>query len=421
MIWTNPWAWLGLVSLALPVLIHLLGRGRAKVVPFPTLRFLTASKLLPTRRTRIHDAALLLVRLGILLAAVAALARPVWLTATRKRVVADAIAQAVIVERGVTRDSSTSGATSTLVVESPNPAREIRGAVDWLERQPGRRELVIHARFRRGLVDSVDLAAVPASIGIRLIAAPLPDSSVATTAFVNGGTSSAQTRITDSSTAVVWTTSAADAPDIATILVAPQDRARADAAMRAALSVGVPLPLDERRPVTVAYPGAASINSAPIDSAWMIALVARLRADSTLIAATSRLAIAATDTSGLVAARDSTRRPVVTAKRAGNQLLFVAAFDPGSVASAALLSAIARARSIPASLADIVTAPIPAATLATWQRPSAVDDSARALGDESDGRWLWTIALLLLGIETLMRRIRRLAESTTEVAHERAA
>jgi hypothetical protein len=29
MIWQIPWAWLGLGALALPLLIHLLGRGRA--------------------------------------------------------------------------------------------------------------------------------------------------------------------------------------------------------------------------------------------------------------------------------------------------------------------------------------------------------------------------------------------------------
>jgi hypothetical protein len=419
MIWRNPWAWLGLASLALPILIHLLGLGRAKVVPFPTLRFLDASKLLPTRRTRIHDAALLVVRLAILFAAVAALARPLWLSANRKRVVESALARAIIVERGLgAPESLSTNATASIVVQSSNPAREISGAAQWLERQPGRRELVIVSHFRRGSIDSSDLANVPRAIGVRLVRLELGDSTVIARAQTGAGTVNARTTLGEQTTTSEWTTAPSPAPEIATLLVAPGDRARADAAVRAALVVGIALPLDSTRSVAVAYPGASLPPSTPIDSAWMIAAAARIRADSTLIDAASLSPAVAADTSGLVVARNGTNQPVVMAKRSAGNLLLVAAFDPGSLASAALLSAIAKARS---TATPVAPGMIASESLAAWQRAPAADRSAAALGDESDGRWLWIAVLILLGIEALMRRSRREAQMAAEVVRDRAA
>ena len=63
--WQNPWAWIGLLTVALPVLVHLFSRRPARVEPFPSLRFLDVSRLLPTRRTRLTDRVLLLVRMAM--------------------------------------------------------------------------------------------------------------------------------------------------------------------------------------------------------------------------------------------------------------------------------------------------------------------------------------------------------------------
>src|ERR1700733_3419774 len=98
MIWLNPWAWIGAVGIALPIAIHLLGRGHARVHRFPTLRFLDASRLLPTRRTRIHDPLLLAVRCGAIVLAAAALARPLVVTATRKQSLDRGLARAIVVD-----------------------------------------------------------------------------------------------------------------------------------------------------------------------------------------------------------------------------------------------------------------------------------------------------------------------------------
>src|SRR5205807_1608529 len=98
MIWLNPWAWAGLVMVALPVAIHLLGRGHARVYKFPTLRFLDASRLMPTRRTRVRDLLLLVVRVAILASAVGALAQPLLLTDGRARALDRGLARAIVVD-----------------------------------------------------------------------------------------------------------------------------------------------------------------------------------------------------------------------------------------------------------------------------------------------------------------------------------
>src|SRR5690349_1911003 len=98
MTWQNPWALLGLVALALPVLIHMLSRKRAVLQKFPTLRFLNATRLLPTRSPHLNDIPLLLLRLGILLVATLALTQPLWLSATRKQSFNSVVARAIIVD-----------------------------------------------------------------------------------------------------------------------------------------------------------------------------------------------------------------------------------------------------------------------------------------------------------------------------------
>src|SRR4051794_39243167 len=190
MSWQNPLALLGVLAVALPVLIHLLGRGHAKVHRFPTLRFLDASRLLPTRRTTVHDLPLLLVRSAILALAAVALTQPLWLTKARRRSMDGGLARAIIVDtsasmagsidsaRAVARRSAAEAQIS-VVVESGDPRGELIGAVGWLTRQGRRGEIVIVSDFQRGSVERNDLAAVPPSVGIALLrtSPPKADSS----------------------------------------------------------------------------------------------------------------------------------------------------------------------------------------------------------------------------------------------------
>jgi hypothetical protein len=66
----------GLVALGIPVLIHLIQRERKNVVQFPSLMFVRRIPYSSIRRRRIHNWALLLLRLAALALIVAAFARP---------------------------------------------------------------------------------------------------------------------------------------------------------------------------------------------------------------------------------------------------------------------------------------------------------------------------------------------------------
>ena len=72
MTWGNAGALAGLLAVVLPVLIHLLGRDPAARKPFPSLRFIEPSRLLPSRRSRLHDLIVLAIRCALLIAAVVA-------------------------------------------------------------------------------------------------------------------------------------------------------------------------------------------------------------------------------------------------------------------------------------------------------------------------------------------------------------
>src|SRR5690349_19535517 len=73
----------GVIALAVPIAIHLIGRRRAKTVKFAALDFLLATKRRTARRFRLRERVLLAIR-AIACAAVAlALAKP-YTSCTRK-------------------------------------------------------------------------------------------------------------------------------------------------------------------------------------------------------------------------------------------------------------------------------------------------------------------------------------------------
>ncbi|MFZ1932910.1 MAG: BatA and WFA domain-containing protein [Thermoguttaceae bacterium] len=64
------------LAAAIPVVMHLVNRQRAKQLPFPTLRFLKISVQKTRRRKRVHDVLLMAIRAAVLLLIAAALAKP---------------------------------------------------------------------------------------------------------------------------------------------------------------------------------------------------------------------------------------------------------------------------------------------------------------------------------------------------------
>lgn len=116
----------GLVGLAIPVAIHLIGRRKARVVKFAALAFLLASKRRTSRRLQLRERALLLVRILACVALPLAIAKPFTSCAARGPSVSRGPQAAVF----VIDDSFTSGYRQggrTLLARAADAATQILG------------------------------------------------------------------------------------------------------------------------------------------------------------------------------------------------------------------------------------------------------------------------------------------------------
>jgi hypothetical protein len=410
MIWLNPWAWIGASAIALPILIHLLGRGHARALRFPTLRFLEASRLLPTRRTRVHDVLLLILRCCAILVAAAALARPLILTQQRKQSLDPGLARAIVVDASVSMKrlmpsgvsaldsarrearSIAAGAASSTIVESSDPSRAIASANEWLARQGMRGELIVLSDFQNGVVDSADFNVVKKEFGISLrrisVAAA---SSVETRATSRGIDIAARGTLVGDRTDAEWLARGASSfSDAVVLLGGDTDRDAIRATQEAAQTIAVPSPVDTTRRIAIvfsSYADASKLKAAATTaySVWMVDVLARLRQDSI--------------GGGSSGVRDVGGRP---------RLMLFTELAPGTVAAARLVAAADQALSIADPENQLGPGIISDKALATLQRPASDDvpSQARRIGASgpSDGRWLWLVVLALLGIETVLRK-----------------
>lgn len=405
MIWRNPWAWLGLLSLVVPVLIHLLTRRTARVQRFPTLRFLDTSKQAPARRLRLRDLLLLAVRILILAAAVAALAQPYFITAARTGRTANVPSRVVIVDTSASMQRATATGepavaaaravaaqimndepgTST-ILETSLPSLALPGAVAWLETQPGTHAIVIVSDFQAGSVVETAITSIPASVGIRFQRIePVPDT-VQPTVTVQHGTVESVVRVTHRSerTDAEWVTRPATAsPGALQLIAAASDNHRANAGLAAALAVGAPFASDTTRGVVIVFSGAPRHDqlvqiAQPVNRPWMGDVMARLVDDAVI---------------------DRAARAIIDQRE--HLLLFTRA-EPGSLPAAQLIHDVLRALNPAQNTAELETEVLSAETLAAWTRPP--QDTRAPDPDASDGRWFWLLVLALLGVETWLRR-----------------
>jgi Aerotolerance regulator N-terminal len=201
-IWLNPAAWIGLLAIAGPILIHILMQRKAERLAFPSLRFLQQGRLASIRRHLLEDVPLLAIRAAIVGAAVAALAAPLIVTRTQRQawnarvvraIVVDGVARAFSAsargdvgratadapkreereggqarDRGPERAALQPPAFLSQTFETPAVADAIPRAIAWLENAPpARRELLIAGPLALGSVSAEDLAVIPPGIGIR--------------------------------------------------------------------------------------------------------------------------------------------------------------------------------------------------------------------------------------------------------------
>jgi hypothetical protein len=76
MTFATPLFLIAVLAAAIPIVLHLVNRQRAKQLPFPTLRFLKISVEKTRRRKRVHDLLLMLLRAAVLFLLAVGLARP---------------------------------------------------------------------------------------------------------------------------------------------------------------------------------------------------------------------------------------------------------------------------------------------------------------------------------------------------------
>jgi Aerotolerance regulator N-terminal len=406
--WQNPWAWMGLLTLALPILVHLFSRRRARIEPFPSLRFLDVSRLLPTRRTQLSDLPLLLIRLGVLAAAVAALAQPLFRADRRAGAMDASLARVIVLDTSALDDAAMAGADTnegaapavTMVLPTHRPAMALPGAVEWLRTQPGRGEILVVSPFPFGSLDSVDIAGIPGDFGVRLQRAPA--------ALRSGAT-------VDTGLGIRWDVGVT--PEIAEAVRFAVRAQGADALLAA--------DLDSAARVIVASPGADSARAwiaaaRPLSESWMGDVVFEVRGDSTLALASplfSTVSDTAVSAPFVVIRRMSNGVPLVLAASIPgpgdgpdetSRLLLLSRAPAEHLATSALLLAVSRSL-LPARVNGSDGARIGDEQLQRWERtpsarstPSLADTSPDS--GPSDGRWVWLLVLALLAVEAIVRR-----------------
>lgn len=397
--WQNPAAFVALVALAGPVVIHLLQRRRARRVLFPTDRFIRASPTGAVRLRAPDDRLLLLLRLAIVALAVCAVAQPVVLTSTRLRAWDSTVARAVVVDVSdsmtplareaatVAHDEVRRAATAVRIDSADLEDGVRRAAASLRHAPPARREVVVVSDFQRGALTPQALAAVDAGIGVRFVrvgtvvdrrtfeGAPLLG--------IDGTTRRPQVAVEEDRTSVAWQRISSTSSGL-TFGVAPErDRWRL---LKAVAESGTPAPSPEQ-PVVLTFGGVhASVGHQGLPRLWMLETVLRLRNDPEL-----RLI----DATPAIRSRWQADALVIDLQAASDTYLAAAAVR-GVLA--------ARHGSAARAYAEYEVATIDDSELAAWSRSAGdVQMAMWRHADRNDARWFWGLVLVLLALETVVR------------------
>jgi hypothetical protein len=351
--WLNPGAFAALALVAVPILIHLLLRRRAPRVRFPSVRFLAVSDQSAVRMRVPADLWLLLVRVAIVACAALAVARPLLLTSAREAAWAQRTSRAIVVDTS----DSVNGAVAAEAAEAEKQAVETVRSFD-----------------------AVDLRE-----GVRRAAAWLATSPPARREIVV---------ISD------FQRGALTAPDLASL---PDDvgvrmvrvtgvelsrRFEGDAVLRGSAAV---------IPSVEAGAGATTVT-------FRDASVPALRVDAPPEIA-ARLTRAVSEAGALAPGE---RQPPIR---------LPAGVQPDSLEAAAFVQASLNARRDTAAWAEREPERLSASDVQRWNRaPSPPPADAWRQGDESDARWFWFAALVLMLGEALLRRARTAEAPATEDA-----
>ena len=402
MVWLLPAALVGLLALGGPLLVHLLRRQRARTLMVPTVRFIPALDQSIVRIRRPADGWLLLLRMAIVACAALALARPLLLTDARAAAWGERVARVVVVDVSESSGAAAAAEAAAVELQSAGVAHRIdakdlapalRRAAAWLEAAPpARREIVVLSDFQRGALEAADVDAVPEGMGMRFI--PVRPPATAATREMTAGPVLAEngawqrTVRLDASTTSATFTPVSDAAEGLSLVTAPDDPEATASLLRVIARAGAQAP-SASEPIVVRFPGGRQAEGRA--KGWTREAALRLLREA-----------------------DRNDLPLSVAPDAAALVVDVQA-KPGSLEAAAALKAALDARPDPRGLTEQEIARIPVATLSAWTRePGAADTTAWRHSDDSDGRWLWLAALVLLGLETFVRRSRAAAAREVE-------
>ncbi len=402
MVWLAPAALAGLAAVLLPLAIHLLRRRTAAHIVLPTTRFLVPRTSSTVRLRRISDPILLLVRMAILASAALALAQPVWLGNARLDAWANRTARVVVVDvsesaRGSISAEAVAAARSSadpaLTVESADLPSALERASRWLAAAPpARREIVVLSDFQRGVLSDADVAAVPREIGLRFVSvgAPNAPAAPAVRTLVPDGVVDGQLSVQDGGTGARYAASDASLDGLR-ILAPAGDASDVPALMRVVSRAGAFAP-DPSQPIVVRFRGGEDLPPvSPVADGWSFQAAQRLLRS--------------------IARLDARLEVFSTA----DALIVDVDAEPASLTAAQVVKAALDARVDPASLRELEPESLSQEKLTAWTRePAPPDPSQWRQADESDGRLFWGLALVLLGVETLLRRSRAVEERESQ-------
>ena len=422
--WLNPSALWALPLAVLPVVIHLLRTHHARRVQFPSLRFVQPSRTAAVRMRLPSDILLMTLRVAVAGLAVAALAGPIVLTSSRLSAWNARTARAVVVDTSDSMRASLDGAAEKMAADAADA--ELQGAAygrrvaaadlgegiarasKWLESSPpARREIVIVSDMQRGALRTIDLAGVAADIGIRLVAVGrVPETTrfdgiplVGANAIPSRGMRVTATR---DATSVEIDERATEPTAGLRLLASDKDQAALAHLMRAVASAGAPAGSADQ-PVAVQFAGAVARQDQPvrIKPGWMLRTILRLQED---LASTKVLAGGREGSPWTIITQGGNGAPRVRAASSGNELLLDVDGRPDSLAAAAVVRAVLRARIDPEPYAEREVARVDASTMTAVSRsPAPVSREAWRTAESTDARWLWLFVLVMLGVEQWLR------------------
>jgi len=438
MTWLNPAAFIGLLALAIPILVHLFGRRIARRQRFPSLRLLLDTRATPATRSRPSDLLLLVLRSGVVLAAALALAQPRWSSPGRQRNESVPI-RMILVDTSASMDRLTSdggtardrarvlarqvldSAREGMVVETAHPGANVAGAVSWLGARPGLRELVIVSDFQVGTLADGNLTSLPDGIGLSLRRMAVVSDTGPT--IVDSGYLSVEAQ--ETMTRASWRDGRADSVPRFTVLTSPRDSG-AVRAMIDAVRALVPGTPGSSRSVTIVFPGStqATESTGPLRSVWQGDLVLALQRNQLLGEAARDASISrACEAPGAVIARTRGGQAVATVSAAEQGVVIHSCADAGSLGGTALIAAVAGALAPGRAFEEREPDVVPDDVLRTWERPPTAFSPRGREETSPDGRWFWLVAIALLVLEQVVRRGRIASPGSTQdkADRERAA